>query len=70
MSNEPISIEEMIREAEQEAFRIEDTQAALVAAGLRPGPAPSQLRRASVFHAIAAGLASTRARQQQQRFSR
>jgi hypothetical protein len=62
----PITFDEMIETAESEAFRIEDTQAALVAYGLRPDPAPSQLRRAAVFRRIASGLIDIRVRQQQQ----
>lgn len=66
MSTDPISMDEMIDAAESEAFRIEDTQAALVAHGLRPAPALSELRRAAVFRRIASGLIDIRARQQQQ----
>lgn len=70
----PITFDEMIEVAEGEALRIEDTQAALVAHGLRRDPEPSQLRRAAVFRRIASGLIDIRARQQQQpqqqRFSR
>ncbi|WP_428029787.1 hypothetical protein [Ancylobacter sp.] len=62
----PITFDEMIREAQQEAYRIEDIQAALVASGLRSGPEAQQLRRAKVFLAIASGLTDIRARQQQQ----
>lgn len=73
MSTDHISMDEMIDAAESEAFRIEDTQAALVAHGLRPAPVLSELRRAAVFRRIASGLIDIRARQQQpqhQRFRR
>lgn len=72
MSAERIGLDEMIEAAEGEARRIEDTQAALVAHGLRAEPSAQHIRRAAVFRAIASGLVDVRARQQQQqqRFSR
>ena len=49
----PVSLDEMITAAWDEAFRIRCTQQALVAAKVRPCPDIDKLRTADVYEAIA-----------------
>lgn len=53
MPHDKIGIEEMIDACRTEAYRIENSQRALVEMRLRGSPDPIQMRRRAVFDAIA-----------------